>query len=135
MSHVFMFKFFFIRVIDFLFDFINHVLIDFLLFTVTFLVFKIILNHHDSFSFIVPCGFCWLLFNNLIWTFTTNKERLFESSINHHNVAFDSKETWIIFFLKIFKWMISLDVLLELFFYLIKIFLVFIEIFIFNILF
>lgn len=135
LSHIFMLKLLLIRIIDFLLDFIHDIFIDYLLVVIIFLIFVIIFNHHDSFSFIMPCRLCRLLLDDFIWTFTTDEERFLQSSIDHHYIAFDSEESRIIFFFKIFKRMIFLDFLLKLLFHLIEIFLIFIKILILNIFF
>ena len=135
LSHIFVLKFLLIWVVNFLLDFIDNVLIDFILVAFTFLVFVVILNHHDSFFLIVPSSFCRLLFDYFIRPFSSYKERFFQGSINHHYVAFYSKETRIILFLKVFKRMIFLNLLFELLFDLIKIFFIFIKFFIFHIFF
>lgn len=132
LTHILMFKFLFIRVVDFFLNFLDNVLVDLL---TVFFVSVIVLDHHDTFSLVMPCSLGWLLLENLVGLFTSDEKGFLQSTINHHDIAFDSEKSRIVLFLQILQWLVLLDFFFKLILNSIKILLILIELFIFQIFF
>lgn len=135
LSHVLMLKLLFIWVIDFLFNLVNDFLVDFLFIIFSSLIFVVVLDHHHTFPFIVPGCLDWVLFEDFVALLASDEKGLFQSTIQHHDVALDCKKARVILFCQVLQWVILLKFLLEFLFCLIEVFLVFVKFFVLNILF
>ncbi len=125
-----MLELFLIRVIDFFLYLFN-----FLKFGQLFIIFLdsvVIFDHHYTFLFVMPSSF--RIFLDLLFIFTSNKKRFSQNSIKHHDIWLDSKKSGIIFFWQIIQRLKILNFFLKFIFHLVKIFLIFIKIFIVDIL-
>lgn len=96
LTHVLMLQLLLIRVVDFFFNFLDNVFVDLL--TVLF-VSVIVLDHHDTFSLVMPCGLGWLLLENLVGLFTSDEKGFLQSTVNHHDITLDSEKSRIVLFL------------------------------------
>ena len=108
-----MFKFFFIWIVDFLFDLID---VNFFL---LFLISVVVFDHHNSFPFIVP-GSIGILIDDFI--FLADKERFRKNTVDHHNETFYSEKTRVVLLLKVKQIMVLFDVLFKFLLHLVDVF-------------
>lgn len=132
LAHVLMLQFLLVRVVDFFLNFLDNVFVD--LFGVLF-VSVVVLDHHDTFSLVMPGGLCWLLLENLVGLFTSDKKGFLQSTVNHHDITLDSEKARIVLFLQILQWLVLLDFFFKLILHFVKVLFILVELFILQVLF